>query len=256
MTKSSDSRDGNVSPDLERDPSTERLLKDAKIENEIPVQKATIIPKTLFFAEFVIYLGILLMIVIVLVFYSELWSLPLENHSEFHYPITPLAAVYLTGLVLFSLGSIYRLIFLESDQKVVWWIGFFGCLLTFIPPALMIVRDYDFVAPLVFQRLRISGGHKAVYALTAVSVLIMSPCVMALNLYGKVMKRARFHKLLIGMGILLFQLSTIVTIHSFIVQIGFGICLFGIIMFTTGIIVGKIESRKKEAQQAENDITK
>lgn len=233
-------------PDPESDPATERLIKDARIGEEIPVQKATIIPKTLFFAEFTIYLGILLMIVVILVFYAELWWLPLDDHSSFHYPITPLTAVYLTGFISFGLGSIYRLVFLESASKAIWWVAFIGSLFTFIPPALVIVRDYDFVAPLVMQKLRISGGHKAIYAITIISILIMSPCVVALDLFSSV-KRGRFHKLIIGMGILMFQISTIVTIHSFIVHVGFGICLFGILLFFTGVIVGKVESRKKEA---------
>ena len=75
MTMSSESlvRQASKSPDPESDPATERLLKDARIEEEIPVQKATVIPKTLFFAEFIIYLGILLMLVVILVFYAELW---------------------------------------------------------------------------------------------------------------------------------------------------------------------------------------
>ena len=44
-------RQQSKTPDPESDPATERLLKDARIEEEIPTQKATIIPKTLFFAE-------------------------------------------------------------------------------------------------------------------------------------------------------------------------------------------------------------
>ena len=162
--------------------------------------------------------------------------------------------MYLTGFISFGLGSIYRLVFLESSSKVIWWVAFIGCLFTFIPPALVIVRDYNFVAPLVHQKLKISGGHKAIYAITIISILIMSPCVMALDMFGKHVKRGRFHKLLIGMGILMFQLSTIVTIHSFIVHVGFGLCLFGIVLFFTGVVVSKVESRRKEAQQASVDV--
>lgn len=251
MSSESPDRAHSVSPDPEADLSTERLLKEGKIDSEQPIQKATLVSRTLFFAEFVIYLGILLMVVVIMVYYAELWGLPSEDGASFHYPITPLTAVYLTGLILFGLGCIYRLIFLESDQKAIWWTAFIGSLLSFIPPALIIIRDYDFVHPLVTQKLEISGGHKAVYALTITSILILGPCVMALNLYGNHMKRSRFHKLLIAMGILMFQISTIVTIHSFIVHVGFGLCLFGILLFFTGIIVGKIDARKKEAQAIE-----
>ena len=251
MSSQSLARGNSVSPDPEADPATERLLKEGKIDTDAPIQKTTTVSKALFFAEFVIYLGILLMVVVIMVYYGELWGLPTDDHASFHYPIAPLTGVYLTGFVLFGLGCIYRLVFLQSDQKAVWWIAFIGSLLTFVPPALTIVRDYDFVAPLVIQKLNISGAHKAIYALTITSILIMSPCVMALDLYGIHMKRARFHKLLIGMGILMFQISTIVTIHSFIVHVGFGLCLFGILLFFAGIIVGKIDSRRKEAQAIE-----
>lgn len=247
-------RQTSKSPDPESDAVTERLIPDAKIEQEVPIQKATVIPKTLFFAEFIIYLGLLLMIIVIIVFYSELWGLPQDDITSFRYPIVPLTAVYLTGIIIFSLGSIYRLIFLESNQKAVWWIGFVGCLCTFTCPALVIVGDHIFVDPFVHQKLKITGGHKAIYALTILSVLILCPCVMALDMFGKQMKRARFHKLLIGMGILMFQISTIVTIHSFIVHVGFGLCLFGIVLFFAGVIVGRIESRRKEAQQVQETV--
>jgi len=233
------------------DPIIERVhVDEGSIITE--VQHVKVVSRLYFFSQFLVYLGIVMMVVANIVWYAELWSLPSEEakHVGFKISSSALQGVYLTGMVLFCLASIYVLVAMETKQRGFWWLAYVGMVFTFCEMAIVINRDHDFVNNLVHERLIISGGHKALYVVSCIAVVLVSPAIAMLDMFGDYsVKPSRFHRTLVWMGILMYQVSTIVAVHSYLVQVGFGFTIFGIVVFSIGFTIGKLELRRKEKKQ-------
>jgi hypothetical protein len=218
-------------------------------EGVIPVQQAPLVSRLYYFCQFLAYLGVTMMLIANIVWYTELWSLPNEEAKEkgFQMNSAPIQAVYLTGMLLFGLSSIYVLIKMDAQQKGFWWMAYIGLIFTFMEMAIVINRDFDFVHQLVLEKFNITGGHKALYVVSSIAVILVSPTIGVLHMFGEyTAKPSRFHKSLVWMGILMYQVSTIVAVHSYVVQVGFGFTIFGIVIFLVGFLLGKYELRQKQ----------
>ena len=220
-------------------------------EEKVPIFQATIVSRLLFFAEFVMFLGGLMMFTAQIVHYVMLWNLPSDETTRtgvFHYPLALISSIYFIGMSLFGVSGIFRMLYIESVQRIKWWILFIGILVSLSPAAIVIYKDNIFIQPLINGHITIGSEYKSVYATTLAGMFLVIPMVMLLDLFNPILKKSKIYKLLCLFGIFCFQISLIVTIHSLIVHIGFMLFVLGTCLIAAGYIAGRLAERRKFAQ--------
>ena len=211
------------------------------------IHRATLVSRLLFFAEFMVYLGGLMTVTAEFVHYGILWNLPNEEAkiNGFHYPLALISCIYFIGFCMVGVAGFYLLFYLESVKKRMWWGLFFGVLVSMSPAAIVIYKDDTFLRPPVLGQISINAHYAAVYILSVISMLMVVTMIFSMDLFHPVLKKALFYKLLISFGVIFYQVSLIVTIHSLVVHVGFGLYVFGISLICAGYAGGRLETYRR-----------
>jgi hypothetical protein len=202
-------------------------------------------PWLLFALDIAVALSCCLLISSEVLNYINLWGLPNKN-GDFWYPTALIGSIQLLGLGSLAITGGCRIWNTETSLKPVWWSTFFGLLISFTPLTIVIFKEDIFVGTLMTGTFKLSGPYLAVYAMTAIGVGLLIPGLATLDMFGEEVMSAGYCRLMIVIGAFTKQISLIVTIHSIIVQVGFVLFIFGVLLVVVGLVLGLRERSKSD----------
>jgi hypothetical protein len=202
--------------------------------------KSGMLPRLISTLDFVIVISLALLLCAEILHYVYLWPLPNEEASfgDFTYPRALIGSIQLLGLCLLTITGCARTWFVDSDVKSVWWLGLLGLLVSFSSLTVVIFRDDVFVKTLITGTFTLNPTYFSVYSATTIGIGLLVPALAIVDVFDTETEQTRYYRLMVVVGTFTKQISLIVTIHSIIVQVGFGFFVFGVLLIFVGYIFG------------------
>lgn len=202
--------------------------------------------KISFFSEIVIYLGLSFCLAATIIHYVYLFPLATRDKArDFKYPSALVISLHSIGFAFFSIAAAFRITQLKSKNIAIWWVAYLGGLTSLMQLGVVAYWHDDFLRVLIEGKLEVGAAYAGLYAVTIISVGLLNPALAIIDMYGPEVKKARFYRLLMVTGTFSAQLALIITVHSVIVHVGFGVFLLGVSLMLIGYLSGLYHAKKR-----------
>lgn len=243
-------------PDIVEYPRDNYIMTYEEDPQKPKADPSQILQKIIFLAEILIYLGLSFCLAATIIHYVYLFPLATrEKARDFKYPSALVISLHSIGVAVFSVAAAFRINQLESKSIAIWWVAYIGGLTSLMQLGVVAYWNDDFLRVLVGEKLEVGAAYAGLYSVTIISMGLLNPALAIIDMFGPEVKKARFYRLLIVTGTFSAQLALIITVHSVIVHVGFGVFLLGVSLMLIGYLSGLYHSKKRREAYYGDQVT-